>query len=423
MAEVGELTTRDTERVARREANGGGGGDAAERSREQAPAPTKPRKSRRRFYILGAVVLLGAILGTGWWYLTRYHINTDDAFIDGNVARLAPRVGGPVVAVLIDDNQAVKAGQPMVRIDPTDYQVALDTATARLDAAKALAAQAQASLELTRTTAAAQLSQAKAQLAVSQSSLLRAQADTVADQAEVARADADAQRYKRLSAGDFASAQRYDQAVATSRSANAKVRADQALETVAQAQIEAARAGLASADTVAQQVAVKDAQLKNAQASVAQNEADVRNARLNLGYTTIYAPADGYVTRKQVQPGDVLQANQTAMSYVFGVPWVTANYKETDLTYMRPGQPVDIEVDTYSGVKFKGHVDSIQRGTGAQFSLLPPENATGNYVKVVQRVPVKIVFDEGLDADHRLALGMSVVPTVDVAARADRGDE
>ena len=420
MVELGERVTGDVDRASRREVNGGGA-DATERPRAQTPATTKPRKGRRRFYILGAIVLVAAIAGSTWWYLTRYEMSTDDAFIDGNVARLAPRVGGTVARVLIDDNQHVRAGQPLVEIDPVDYKVALKTAEARLEAAKAQASQAQASLDLTGTTAAAQLSQAKAQLAVAQSSLLRAQADTIAGQAEVARTEADARRYKRLNASDYASAQRYDEAVAASRSADAKVRADQALETVARAQIEAAQASLASADTVAQQVAVKAAQLKNAQATVAQNEAAVRSAQLDLGYTTIYAPADGYVTRKQVQPGDVLQANQSVMSFVFGVPWVTANYKETDLTYMRPGQPVDIEVDTYSGVKFKGHVDSIQRGTGAQFALLPPENATGNYVKVVQRVPVKIVFEGGLDLDHTLALGMSVVPTVDVSKRAGAG--
>ena len=422
MAQAGELETRDLDRAPRREVNGGGS-PPAERTRAQTPETTKPRKSRRRFYILGAIVLMAAIAGGAWWYLTRFQMSTDDAFIDGNVARLAPRVGGAVAGVLVDDNQHVRAGQPLVKIDPVDYQVALDTAQARLAAVRAQAAQAQASLDLTRTTAAAQLSQAKAQLAVARSTADRARADTAADQAEVARAQADADRYKRLNASDYASAQRYDQALAASRVADAKVRSDQAQETVDQAQIEAAQAALASADTVAQQVAVKEAQLKNAQATVAQNEAAVRNAKLNLGYTTIYAPADGYVTRKQVQPGDVLQSNQTVMSFVFGVPWVTANYKETDLTYMRPGQPVDIEVDTYSGVKFHGHVDSIQRGTGSQFALLPPENATGNYVKVVQRVPVKIVFDGGLDRDHTLALGMSVVPTVDVAKRAESGAE
>jgi membrane fusion protein (multidrug efflux system) len=172
------------------------------------------------------------------------------------------------------------------------------------------------------------------------------------------------------------------------------------------------------AETAAQQIAVRQAELQSASASVEAARAAVETAELNLSYTRIVAPQDGYITKRQVNAGDVVQKNQTLATLVFGRPWVTANFKETQLDGMRPGQPVAIAIDAYPDVTFKGHVDSIMRGTGAQFSLLPPENATGNYVKVVQRVPVKILIDEPVDVSQALGLGMSVVPTVDTRDRS-----
>src|SRR3954454_21044285 len=184
-----------------------------------------------------------------------------------------------------------------------------------------------------------------------------------------------------------------------------------------QAQIAQAQAQRAAKDTVAQQVALKEAMARAAEGEVAAAKAALDQARLNLSYTKVTAPADGWITKKAVQPGDVAQKDQTLASLVFGAPYVTANFKETQLGAMRPGQPVELKVDAYPGLRLKGHVDSVQRGTGARFSLMPPENATGNYVKVVQRVPVKIVLDEPPPADRPLSLGMSVVPTVHVGDR------
>ncbi len=190
----------------------------------------------------------------------------------------------------------------------------------------------------------------------------------------------------------------------------------------AQAQVGEAQARLLQAQTAPQQVALKEAALTHAQAEVEQAAAQVRSAELNLSYTRIVAPQAGRVTQRAVNVGDVVAVNQTLTDLTVGRPWVTANFKETQLTDMRPGQPVEIAVDTYPDRPLRGHVDSLQNGTGAQFSLLPPENATGNYVKVVQRVPVKIVFDEPTEIDRFLALGMSVVPTVRVDGAPAPGD-
>jgi membrane fusion protein, multidrug efflux system len=394
-------------------------GKGGEQPARKAPAgdifvSQDKRKKSGKLRRLVALFVVGAVAigGATYWWVTRGLVSTDDAFVDGDAVTLSPQVGGRVLRLLVTDNQRVKRSDLLLEIDPSDYQAALANATANLDGALASAAQARANLDLTKASTQASLAEAQSGVELAKASLAESQAQVTASTAEAERAAADARRYATLSRDSYASRQTLDQAQATARSTEARRLADSQAVAVAKAKIGQAVAELAQAETVAQQVAVKEAELKSALANVEAARAAVQTAELNLSYTRIAAPEDGYITKRQVNAGDVVQKNQTLATLVFGRPWVTANFKETQLTDMRPGQPVDISVDAYPGMPFKGHVDSIMRGTGSHFSLLPPENATGNYVKVVQRVPVKIVFDGQIDADRVLGLGMSVVPTV-----------
>jgi len=411
--------------VAERPANDGKADRRAERPRPLATPiePTVPNGERRRpkgtRRLVAVAVGVAILIGSGsYWWLNRGLVSTDDAFIDGNAVVLSPQVGGKILRLLIDDNQKVETGDLLLEIDPSDYEAALESARADLDSALASEAQAAADLAVTKATTAAAVAEAQSGVELAQANLGQAQAQLVASTAEDERAATDAQRYASLAKNDYASRQTLDQAQATARKSAAQKLADSQAVAVARARIGQASAQLAEARAAEQQVAVKEAVLKTAAARVAAARAAVRTAELNLSYTRIVASEDGYVTRRQVNVGDVVKENQTLATLVVGHPWVTANFKETQLTHMRPGQPVRIQVDAYPDVTFTGHVDSVMRGTGARFSLLPPENATGNYVKVVQRVPVKIVFDKAPDPGYALALGMSVVPTVDARAGA-----
>jgi membrane fusion protein (multidrug efflux system) len=377
------------------------------------------RRTRRPILIIALIVL--AVGSATYWRLSRGLVSTDDAFIDGDAAVLSPQVGGSVQRLLVTDNQPVRAGDLILEIDPSDYEAALASARANLDAALASEAEARANLDLTRASTAATLAETASGVDLAKAGVAQAEAQLAAAGAEAERATADAKRYAALAKSDFASRQTLDQAEATARSDVDQQLADAEAVTVAKAKVGQAEAELAQAETATQQIAVRQAQLQSASASVEAARAAVQTAELNLSYTRILAPQDGYITKRQVNVGDVVQKNQTLATLVFGRPWVTANFKETQLDGMRPGQPVAIAIDAYPDVAFKGHVDSIQRGTGAQFSLLPPENATGNYVKVVQRVPVKIVIDEPVEVARVLGLGMSVVPTVDTRDRSGTG--
>jgi membrane fusion protein (multidrug efflux system) len=346
-------------------------------------AAEKPHRARfftrPLFLVVLAIVILGAaIAGVRYWQHARQYESTDDAFIQGHIIPISPKVSAQVTRVLIDDNQEVKQGDVLVELDPRDFEVALAQAQTNEAAARGRLQQAQAQL----IAAKAQVAQAQAQVAVAEANAINAQADL--------------QRYQSVTA-NAVSRQQVDSAIAAARTAKANVEAAREQVAAAQAQVGVAKA----------QVATNEAQVQQAQAQVEQ-------AQLNLSYTQIYAPEDGRVTQKTVEPGAYVQPGQSLFALVSHTVWVVANFKETQLTAMRPGQPGEIEVDTYPHHPFKGHVDSFQMGTGAAFSLLPPENATGNYVKVVQRVPVKIVFDEPLDPKYLLAPGMSVVPEVKV---------
>jgi membrane fusion protein (multidrug efflux system) len=375
------------------------------------------------FVIIGAIVLIvGGILA--WRYFSSYE-STDDAEVDGHLMPVSARIGGYVAKVNIDDNQLVNAGYVMVEIDPRDYQVAVDQAAAAAADASATAESEDIDVPVTGVTtssqtssSAADVSSAQAGIAASQQNLDAARAQLLEAQANDVKAQNDLMRYKQLVDKQEISQQIYDQAVAAAAAgdagvAAAKANASAAAQQVTQAQsrYEAAQAAWRSSQTGPKQVASKEAKAKSASANAEAKEAALEQAKLNLGYTKIMAPATGVVT-KNVEVGMNVQPGQQLASVVpLDDIWVTANFKETQLKYMKPGQPVEIKADT-NGRTYKGHVDSIAGSSGARLSLLPPENATGNYVKVVQRVPVKIVLDPGENSDHSLRLGMSVEPKV-----------
>ncbi|MFZ1427790.1 MAG: HlyD family secretion protein [Geminicoccaceae bacterium] len=397
--------------VHQRDVDGRGGGG------NPAPQPEVAAHHRHlRIWLAAACCLLVlAAGGAGYWWLTRDLVSTDDAFVDGDAVAVAAQVvGGRVVALHIADNEQVAAGQLMIEIDPSDFEAALAQARANLAAAEADRRSAAADLDLTRSMTAADLALARSGVEAAQQFVQQAQAQADAAKAEAERMKLNLPRVEDLYRHQFNSAQQLDQARAAAQSTEAEYGAALKAVSTAQAQLGEAQARLLQAQTAPQQVALKEAALAHAQAEVQQTAAQVRTAELDLSYTRIVAPQAGRVTQRSVNVGDVVAPNQTLTFLTVGRPWVTANFKETQLAQMRPGQPVEIDVDTYSDRPLHGHVDSLQDGTGARFSLLPPENATGNYVKVVQRVPVKIVFDEPAEIDRFLALGMSVVPTVRV---------
>ena len=390
-------------------------------AREPFPEEEEPSARRRahtysqrhpgaKWALLLAVVALAAITAAVWRYYAARE-TTDDAQVDAHIAPVSARVSGTVVAVNVDDNQILKAGQVLVQLDPKDYQVALERAKA--DLADAIAGHRAAStvVPITHTNTASALETARANLAAAQKDVNMAEARVREAEANHTKAAQDLERMKELVAKDEVSRQQYDTAVAAEEAGRAAVDAAQAAVASARSHVAQAEAQVRSAQTAPQQVAVTEARAGAAGANVQKYEAAVAQAELNLQYTTIKAPVSGVVSKRSVEPGQVVQAGQPLMSIVnLEDIWVTANYKETQLEYMKVGQRATVHVDAYNR-DYKGHVDSIGGGTGARFSLLPPENATGNYVKVVQRVPVKIVFEPQQELTG-LRPGMSVNTTV-----------
>ena len=396
------------------------------------------QQSRVRL-IVGVVLLL--LLGAGLWaWTTSGRESTDDAQVDAHVTQLAARVGGTVTKVAVDDNQLVEAGALLVQLDPGDYQVAVDKARAELADAEASAVAAQSSVPITSTTAASNVTtasggvtQAQSGVAASEKEIEAARARLVSAQARLREAEAnaaksarDVERLKGLLAKDEVSQQMFDATSATAEAQKATV--DSVHSQIAEAEAgirvaesklaqsrageDQARAEMQTAQTGPSQVAATKARATAAEAHAQQMRAALAQAELNLQYTTVKAPVRGVVSKKGINPGQVVQGGQPLLAIVqIDDVWITANYKETQLKDMRPGQRASVSVDAY-GKEYKGKVDSIAGATGARFSLLPPENATGNFVKVVQRVPVKIVLDPGQDPEHLLRPGMSVTPTV-----------
>jgi membrane fusion protein (multidrug efflux system) len=375
--------------------------------------------------VLLLVLVVAGVAGGAYWLYARQFEETDDAFVDGKVYPVSWKVAGATQTVHVNDNEWVNAGDVLVEIDPRDIAARVAQAQAALEAARAEAEASKSNVELTRANTAAALTQgqagvesATAAVDTAKSQLASAEADVTSAQAEATRREADEKRFGSLDTRGVSQSQldairaAADAARAQLLAANKRVAAARAGVTEAQAKVAAAQGVLAAAKTAEQQIATAQAKLHFAEARVGEAQAQLDAAKLDLSYTSVRAPVSGRVTRKNVQPGQYLQVGQTLMAVVPSDFWVTANFKETQLTHMRVGQPVDISVDAYPDHPFHGHVDSMQAGTGARFSMLPPENATGNYVKVVQRVPVKIVFDEDGQAKQLLRLGMSVTPEV-----------
>lgn len=406
---------------------------------EERSTQTTSRTNRLRWVAVAVVVV--AVIGGAWYWLTMGHESTDDAQIDGHIAPIAARVGGTVLNVKVLDNQEVQAGEVLVLIDQSDYQLAVQRAEAELASAEANAKALRVSVPITTATTSSDVTTASATVNAAQSGVTAAEKGVAAAQArlqaaqarerqraaEQTKAQQDLTRLKDLVAKDEVSKQEYDAAVAAATAADAAhdaatsdVSEAQAAIFVAESELTQAkaaltrnRAGLVAARSSTQQVAMDQAKAAAAEARVKQAQAALAQAKLNLGYTTVVAPIHGIVSKKSVEVGQTVQAGQPLLAIVpLDDVWVTANFKETQLDNMRPGQEAVVSVDALGGREYKGHVQSIAAATGARFSLLPPENATGNYVKVVQRIPVKIVFNEGENKDHLLRPGMSVEPTV-----------
>jgi len=393
--------------------------------------------------IFGLVILL-AIAGGGYYYWTRLQKveSTDDAQIDGHIVSISPRITGHVLEVLVEDEQVVKKGDVLVKLDPKDYEVAVAKAQADLEDAVASLESSRTDVPLTSMTTSSTLTGAKSgrqdaaaavnfalrNLAVAQARITTAQANVKVAEANALRTEQDVNRYKTLVAKDEISRQQYDQAASTLAAAEATIEAQKAAVveaqqsvTAAEVAVEQAKAKLAQADanveaamTGPEQVSITKSRAQAAAAKVAQQRAALEQAQLNLSYSTITAPADGVIGKTGVNPGQNVEAGQEMMALVpLDDLWVTANFKENQLRTLKSGQKVTITVDA-NGHDYKGRVERIAGASGARMSLLPPENATGNYVKVVQRIPVRISLDPGQNQDHALRPGMSVTPTVDI---------
>jgi len=343
------------------------------------------RKKRRPLVIGIAAVVLLLLAGGGlyYWLSTRGKVSTDDAYTDGNIVNVAPQVAGQVIALDITDNQFVHKGDPLFRIDPRQFLYSREQAQGQLDANKAQIANQQLGVEIARKNFPAALQLAQANLDAAKANLALQQAN-------------------------------YDRQKSLPKLATTQQEVDTTASSYqqAKAQVEQAQARLVQAMPVQQNIGQSEQQVDQLKGQAEQAKAQVDQANLNIEWSTVRASQDGWVTKRNVNAGDYLTAGQQVMSLVTTDVWVTANYKETELDGMRPGQRVKIAIDAYPDLDLQGHVESIQRGSGSKFSAFPAENATGNFIKIVQRVPVKIVIDSGLRKDEPLPLGVSVVPTV-----------
>lgn len=397
---------------------------ANDESTEPVQAP-----SRRKGIVIAVVVLL-VLLSAGFWWRSTFSEDTDDAQVNGHLIQISSRISGQVVKVDVDENQFVKKGDPIAELDARDYQVAVENAEAALASAQAAAAAAQVNVPITTVNTGSNLHSATADLSGAQASVSQAEQQLQAAQARVAQAEAnnikaqaDLERYRPLVQKDVISKQQFDAAVAAADAAKASLadaRASQRAAAdgvqVAQQREAQAVAQLKFAQTGPQQVAAQRARARQALAQVQQAQAQLDQAKLNLSYTRILAPADGIVTRKSVEINQNVSPGQNLMTLAsLDDLWVTANFKETQLKHMSAGQAVEVHVDS-TGKDYKGKVTQIGGATGSVLSLFPPENATGNYVKVVQRVPVRIDFTDlkNEDPDHKLRPGLSVEPKVSV---------
>jgi membrane fusion protein (multidrug efflux system) len=355
---------------------------------DETARPSVLRHARRALTIGAGALAIVAAAYFGWQYWTvgRFQVSTDDAYVQADNTTIAPKVSGYISEVAVADNEAVRAGRVLARIDDRDYKVALDQANANVEQVRAALASRQAALEIQQSVIEA----ARAALAV--------------DQASLTFAEQENRRYSDLAATGSGSAQNAQQAASRYAVASASVQRDTATLT-----------------SNTKQVDVLKAAIVQAEANLAASLAAVRQAELNLSYTTITAPVDGLIGNRTLRVGQYVQAGTQLMAVVpTAKAYIVANFKETQLTHVEPGQAVDVEVDTFPGVVVHGRVDSIAPASGQQFALLPPDNATGNFTKIVQRIPVKIVLDQTGPLSGKLRPGMSVIPTIDTKQSASR---
>jgi membrane fusion protein (multidrug efflux system) len=398
----------------------------------QRPQDQAPRRGVPRRFRLAAVLAVAVLAAAGvlYWLHSRQYEDTDDAEVDGHIHPIGARINGTVVAVnpRVEENRYVAAGTPLVDIDPADFKAEVDRAQAEVDRLRANAAASGAEVPVQSANAVGQLRVAEAMLAQARqgvgtelANLEAARARVAQAQANYTRAEADRQRYANLFQKQEISRSEYDQRATEARTAEAALDAARADVAAAAARVAQARANVAQqeanlgkARTAPQQIAEVQQRYGSATAELARAQAQLETAKLNLSYTHVVAPASGIVGRKNVEIGQRVQPGQELMTIIqLDDVWITANFKETQLRLMRPGQPAEVHVDAY-GVDLAGHVESIAAATGARFSLLPPENATGNFVKVVQRLPVRIRLDHAPDPPRPLRPGMSVNATVKV---------
>jgi len=389
---------------------------------------TRPSRTESPAFRIGLVIGVIVLLVVGFFvyrYVTSYE-STDDAQVDGHVNAVSARISGHIAKLNVSDNQYVEAGTVLVEIDPADYQVAYDRAKADFESSQAAAAAAGVDVPITSVSTSSQVSSTEADVAGARAGITTARQQFEAAKSELDQAEAnnvkaqnDLGRYKQLVDKQEISQQQYDQAVAAATAGAAAVQAARANADAAQSQVtqsqeklRQAEANWRSAQTAPQQVQIIRSRAASARADALRKKADLDQAALNLQYTKIVSPVAGVVSDRTVEVGQNVAPGQELLKIIpLNDVWVTANFKETQLRDMKVGQSVTVDVDA-NGKSYKGKVDSIAGASGARFSLLPPENATGNYVKVVQRVPVKVVLDPGENSDHYLRPGMSVVPKV-----------
>ena len=362
--------------------------DQDKRRQEDADRKQEQRRQRARpvVRIVMVVILIGLIAGgIYYWQSTKDIENTDDAYTDGRAVTIAPRVTGQVVSLDVNDNQFVHRGDPLIHIDPRQYEASLQQAQGAIAASQGQSAAAAQAYAVAQVNFPARLQSARAQLLDAQANLFKAQTD-----------------YKRQQSIPRAATtgQQVDYATAALRSA--------------EAQVATAQAAVVQATPVKPNVEQSSAAVKQLQGSLTESQANLKQAQLNVEWCIVRAPQDGWITRRNVEQGNYVTPGQQIFSIVSPEVWITANFKENQLNRMRPGQHVKIDIDAYPSLKLTGHIDSVQLGSGSKFTAFPPENATGNFVKIVQRVPVKIDIDSGLDPNLPLPLGISVEPTVDL---------
>jgi len=394
---------------------------------------TKPKGSlagrikQMSFYgLAGLLLVVAGIYGMRWYNFHLSHETTDNAQVEGRIITISPRTAGVVDKILVDVNQRVKAGDLLVQLNPEPLRIELDQARAAVEVIKAKLAAAQLSVPLEQDRTEAKLTEARAQVEVMKKSLVTARADlartekeTAGFKAQMEKADLDRKRMEQLRAQGVVPQQQLDEAISTYNVAKSNYEASLASQQVAAAKIESLKnqikqveAQVALAQTGHTETEMKSQDVKSLEAELAQAEANLAAAQLRFSYTQITAPVDGTIGKRAVEIGERVNIGQPIMALLSEEVWVVANLKETQLEHVRVGQPVEFTVDTYPGRVFTGKVESISPATGAKFSLLPPDNATGNFTKVVQRIPVRITVDK--DPDYPIRPGMSVVVTIDI---------